>query len=118
MRQARRRGADEWRGLVQEWTRSGQTASVFAAKRGLSRQRLLWWRAKHKRDGTLEDRADELRLVPVQFESSEGTVEAEARAELAWELVGSAGHVLRVYERNAGQALRDAVAAVTRGVRR
>ena len=37
-----------------EWERSGQTQSVFCAKRGLSLSALRWWRGQLKRAGALK----------------------------------------------------------------
>ena len=48
-KQTASRSAVEWRGLVQEWERSGKTREAFAASRGLVVGTLGWWIGKIRR---------------------------------------------------------------------
>lgn len=48
-KQTASRSAAEWRGLVQEWERSGKTREAFAASRGLVVGTLGWWIGKIRR---------------------------------------------------------------------
>ena len=41
---AKRRSAEQWRELVEEWLASGLARQVFARSRGLSPVTLGWWR--------------------------------------------------------------------------
>ena len=67
MKQVRRRSAKEWQRLVDEWDRSGQTAERFAAKKGLNRKQLEWWRWRLRREAPSVPAADRaVKLVPVQ----------------------------------------------------
>jgi transposase-like protein len=65
---ARRRSAEEWRGIVSEWERSGMSRQAFAARYDLHPGTLSWWRWKagQTRDasghGFLEVVLDEARL--------------------------------------------------------
>jgi len=51
----RRRRAAEWRDLVQEWRKSGQTREVFAAAHGLRATTLGWWASDLARRGQLAE---------------------------------------------------------------
>lgn len=112
----RRRSAEQWARLVQEWGRSGQTAARFAAARGLRWQTLVWWRWRLKQEAGPVKQAKKaaktspltsVHLVPVQLEAARGDDQ-----DLAWELVAPSGHVLRVYERGGVGVLREALALV------
>lgn len=48
-KQTASRSAEEWRGLVKEWERSGKTREAFAASRGLVAGTLGWWIGKIRR---------------------------------------------------------------------
>lgn len=43
---AKRRRAEEWRPIVEEWQRSGLRRSEFARARGVNPHTLGWWRWK------------------------------------------------------------------------
>jgi hypothetical protein len=64
----------------------------------------------------LAGESGEVQLIPLQVEA--GGDNAKGNTDLAWELAGPSGHVLRVYEQGASQALREAVAVVARGGQR
>jgi len=49
----RRRRAGEWRGLVQEWRKSGETRDAFASARGVKPTTLGWWASELTRRSRL-----------------------------------------------------------------
>ena len=73
-KQAANRSATEWRGLVQEWERSGKTREAFALSRGLVVGTLSWWIGKIRRLDQASTRAPEARtasaFLPVRIEPS------------------------------------------------
>jgi hypothetical protein len=92
MRQARRRSAKEWAGLVRKWQRSGQTAARFSARHGLRAASLVWWRWRLKRGGETAPTTGvtrPLQLVPVKIEPEHGGDNGGGAPELGWELVAS-----------------------------
>src|SRR5512145_2326568 len=118
MAKAPRLSAKEWKGLVREWERSGLTASAFAAKRGVSRDSLVWWRWRLGRDEKSKaTQSTAVQLVPVHFAPDPALVDGLS-AEVAWEIVAPSGHLLRVYERGAMPMLREAINVVARGGRK
>lgn len=56
-----RRTAGEWSKLVTKWKRSGQSASVFGEREGVSARSLYWWRWKLRQD----EAQGGLGLIPV-----------------------------------------------------
>ena len=54
-----------------------------------------------------------MELVPVEVEPEE-----VIRSEVAWEIAGPSGHVLRVYERGTAELLREALDVVAHGKRK
>lgn len=62
----RRRRAAEWRGLVQEWRKSGQTRDEFAAARGLRPTTLGWWASELARRGQMAQVANKSSSPAVQ----------------------------------------------------
>lgn len=121
-----RRGAEEWRRLVQDWKRSGETAARFAKRRGLSARTLVWWawRLRQSSPSTKRGRRSKKRevtasravqLVPVEIEPIRSDGDGgPSDAELVWELAAPSGHVLRVLGSGAMRALDEALVAVTR----
>lgn len=73
------RSREEWRGLVQEWKVSGQTAKEFCQARGLSRTCLFHWSSVFKR-GTASAVSD--RLVPVRVAKALDVCVPTSRVEL------------------------------------
>lgn len=71
-KQAASRNATEWRGLVEEWERSGKTREAFALSRGLVVGTLSWWIGKIRRLDQADTRAPETRtasaFLPVKIE--------------------------------------------------
>ena len=66
-RARKRRSSAEWEALVEEWERSGMDGEVFAAQRGVDRQRLVWWRWRLSKGRGAK--ADALRLVRVDVQA-------------------------------------------------
>ena len=55
----RRRRAGEWRGLVQEWRKSGETRDAFASARGVKPTTLGWWASElTRRKSAISDREE------------------------------------------------------------
>jgi hypothetical protein len=105
--------------LVKAWKKSGETAAVFAASRGVASQTLTWWkwRLSHRADLPHVDEADEcdeMRLVAVQVEPARARAEATA----AWELLTARGDVLRVYAGTVSSELVAVVQALVSGEER
>ena len=118
MKQVRRRSAKEWQRLVDEWDRSGQTAERFAAKKGLNRKQLEWWRWRLRREAPSAPAADRaVKLVPVQVAPEPKSSTETTDARLSWELEAPSGYVLRVYGRDGQRVLRQALTVVARGRR-
>ena len=53
--------AEHARTVLDDWKNSGESSSAFARRRGVSAQRLFWWRAR-LREAPIGERS---RLVPV-----------------------------------------------------
>jgi len=105
--------------LVKAWTKSGETAAVFAASRGVASQTLTWWkwRLSHRADLPRvdeDDEREEMRLVAVQVEPPHTKAEATA----AWELLTARGDVLRVYGGTVSSELVAVVQALVSGEER
>lgn len=114
MSKARRRSARDWARLVGEWRRSGQAAGEFAAARGLRARTLVWWRWRLRRCGRKASKREtpgSVQLVRVEVGDDRAAEASMADGNVAWELVGPSGHVLRVYGREA-ELLREALAAL------
>ena len=86
---ARRAG---WAKHIGEWERSGQTQSVFCAKRGLSLSALRWWRGQLKRPGTPNAGVSFLpiALAADRCGGSEALIEIELRSRTRLRLQGEA----------------------------
>ena len=116
---AKRRSAAQWARLVKAWKKSGETAAVFAASRGIAAQTLTWWkwRLSHRADlphiDEHEER-EEMRLVAVQVEPARAAAESPA----AWELFTARGAVLRVYAGTVSSELVAVVQAIVSGEER
>lgn len=63
-----RRSREQWRGLVAQWRRSGQTQKAFAAEHGLVTSTLSWWCAELKREAPAPHA-----FVPVEVQAQEQT---------------------------------------------
>ena len=110
-----RRPAGEWRGLVQEWRRSGETREAFASARGLRSATLGWWASELTRRSRLPPTEKErstgnepTMFVPVHVvgETSSlrvaaavearGSETGQARSERYAEILLGSGRMLRV----------------------
>jgi hypothetical protein len=92
----------EWKQRVAEWKRSGQTAEVFAAERGINPRTLLWWSSTLRRPAArVADRAADVSFAQLVPEAPAPTASARS-AESATiesatvELVLTSGRVVRV----------------------
>jgi transposase len=56
----------EWTKRVQRWNKSGQSAEEFAAREGLKKERLVWWRWKLRAEAAASKDAAPLSFLPVQ----------------------------------------------------
>lgn len=65
------RGATEWRRLVDEFSRSGETLGAFSARHGFSKGALEYWRRKFHDTGEQSKQFREYRLEPVGEPSGE-----------------------------------------------
>lgn len=104
--------------MIRAWERSGETATRFAESRGLSPRTLAWWKWRLKQDGAAAAAATAIQLVPVRAAEDVHGDGLGVDGELAWEIEGPAGHVLRVRGRASAQALRAALVVIERGGRR
>ena len=57
---------DEWQKRVERWTKSGQSAKEFAAREGIRKERLVWWRWKLRAEGSGPKEAAPLSFLPVE----------------------------------------------------
>jgi hypothetical protein len=48
---AKRSRGERWRGLIAEWSGSGQTQVAFCRARGLNAGTFAWWKRQLRRDG-------------------------------------------------------------------
>lgn len=100
----------EWKRRVQQWKKSGQTAEVFAARRGLNPSTLRWWSSTLQRSAAPERApAPEVgfaRVVPVD------TAPARSDEPAALELVLPSGRVVRVRQGFDAALLRELIAAL------
>src|ERR1700722_14282171 len=104
----RRRAAAGWTRLVAESRESGLSLVDFAAARGVSAQRLHWWRWHLGVATSLPAApAGKLRLVHVDVEPAPPP--ASCSSTPAWELCTAGGDVLRVYRAGAGALPRTKV---------
>ena len=111
----RRRRAAEWRGLVQEWRKSGETREAFAAARGLRPTTLGWWASELTRrsrpspvEKKMSARVEQATFLPVRVVGETASPRAvlavdarapetgSARSERYAEIVLGGGGVLRV----------------------
>lgn len=106
-----RRGAAEWAKVVASWERSGESAKVFAARRGIAAGTLTWWRWRLRTSGAA---VAGVRLVPVDVERElDAPPESAAPAARGWELVTRSG-VLRVCSPLGAPELSMVIAALLR----
>jgi transposase-like protein len=72
----KRHSKEEWRVLVAEWKQSGDTAKVFARRKGVHSNTLKWWSCKLGREKpTRREKASEsVRLVRVETSASPASV--------------------------------------------
>ena len=119
----RTRSASEWSQLVGEWKRSGQSAGDFARRRGLSPKTLSWWAWRLGRSSKAavaggkpskaRVRKRPVGLVSVELEPDRGESRIGGLDEaVVWEVVSPSGYALRVYDREATQALAEALRMV------
>jgi len=124
----RRRTSAEWERVVRQWERSGLSAREFAARRGLVARTLVWWRWRLRRDGEAASAAivkarpsrpstPRVDFVPVEVEDADDA-RTSTPSEVAWELHGPEGHVLRVFSEGTERVLAEAVLSMMRGPRR
>jgi hypothetical protein len=108
-----RRSATEWSRLVAAWQRSGESAAVFGAGRGVAPGTLEWWRwqlARREREGQTTEkqrrrrrrarrrssssREEAPRLVAVELQPA--SREGAPMETVAWEVESARGDLLRV----------------------
>jgi hypothetical protein len=65
------RGAAEWRRLVDEFSRSGETLGAFSARHGFSTGALEYWRRKFRDTGGQKKQFREYRLAPIDEPAGE-----------------------------------------------
>ncbi|WP_438015755.1 IS66 family insertion sequence element accessory protein TnpB [Sorangium sp. So ce315] len=103
----------EWKQRVAAWKRSGQTAEVFAAERGLNPRTLLWWSSTLRRPAARgAARAADVsfaQLVPV---AAAPTVLARSAESATVELVLASGRIVRVRPGFDATLLRELVSAL------
>lgn len=111
----RRRRAAEWRGLVEEWRKSGETREAFAAARGLRPTTLGWWASELTRRGRpspvekkMSTRGEPAMFLPVRVVGETARPRAAlavdarepatgpARSDRYAEIVLGSGRVLRI----------------------
>ncbi len=103
----RRRRAAEWRGLVQEWRKSGQSREAFAEARGLRATTLGWWAselARRNRPSPVDKKkptpAEQATFLPVRVVGEAprppAVVAVVPRRDDCVEVVLGGGRVLRV----------------------
>lgn len=115
-----------WRAVVAEWKRSGKTAAVFAAERGISRGTLSWWgwnlgaTARAAPRPTASSRAPRLVRVEPSLAVPTEAVSRASDAVAAWELRTRDGHTLRVHGHLGAPELSAVLTVLTRtrGTRR
>jgi hypothetical protein len=96
-RAARRSRRERWRGLIAEWSGSGQTQAAFCRARGLNAGTFAWWKRQWRREeraaaGSTVRRGRRPR-VPGRFvEVRLGGVAAAS----SYEIVLSCGRAIRV----------------------
>ena len=72
---SKRRSKTEWVAICQAQDRSGESAAVFARKRGLRRETLQWWRWKLGQEQALEGkRGSFVEVVGERAERTPGAV--------------------------------------------
>lgn len=92
---ATRRSAAQWKKLITAWRRSGLSAAQFAAEHGLRATTLQWWRWNLARSpSTPEPTPTSPRLVAVEM-LPDGVTASDC-PDVAWEIEGAGGVVLRV----------------------
>lgn len=100
----------EWEQRVAQWKKSGQTAEVFAARRGLNPGTLRWWSSTLQRpaarEGAHAAEAGFARVVPVDIAT------APPAEPAALEVVLPSGRVVRVRPGFDAALLRDLLAAL------
>lgn len=88
----RHHSASEWRELVAEWKKSGQSPAEFAATHGVTEKTLRWWETTFRtgRNARLPARepAKAPRMVAVRIEPTPPSTDR-------WELLTAQGHTLR-----------------------
>lgn len=101
----------DWEKRVADWKRSGLTAEVFAAQRGLKPRTLLWWSSTLRRPaGRSGRRATEVgfaRVVAVDAGASARPVEPAAL-----EIVLASGRIVRVRRGFDAAVLRELLGAL------
>lgn len=65
------RGAAEWKRLVDEFAKSGETLGAFSARHGFSTGALEYWRRKFRDTGDQRKQFREYRLEPVDEPAGE-----------------------------------------------
>lgn len=100
----------EWKERVAQWKKSGQTAEVFAARRGLNPSTLRWWSSTLQRPAAREGahafEAGFARVVPVEDAT------AQPAEPAALEIVLRSGRIVRVRQGFDAALLRELLAAL------
>ena len=100
---------ERWRGLIAEWSASGQTQVAFCRGRGLNAGTFAWWK-RQLRQRSAGDASKRSERLP---KSSSRFVEVRwASVAPAYEIVLAGGRSIRVPERFEPQALSRLITAV------
>lgn len=113
----KRRSAAQWSSLVEQWSRSGESAERFAARQGVKPGTLRWWQTQLRKR-----RAGEAPMVRSRDEVAESAstfarvqvVDAPRRPGCFVEIVTREGALVRVHGDVDESALRAALRAVSR----
>jgi hypothetical protein len=114
MSHGQRRSAAEWRQLLRELERSGETPVAFARARGIRPDTLKWWRWRLRRAtkaASSRSRSNPVKLIAVRPAPDLAPRDRSA-ATPVWELVAPSGHELRVYDPRGLTVLRAALVAL------
>jgi hypothetical protein len=110
------RAAAEWRVLVNDWHRSGQSARTYSIEHGIGCKSLYSWASRFRDGGEVVTRSDlsteGIRFIPVEVSRGfDGCREGSGRATTL-EVVWPGGLAVRV----SGEVTQELVSAVLRVV--
>jgi len=84
-----RRNEGFWRECIERWTASGLSAGQFAAREGLRRERLFYWKRRLHEAGTVA-------VSDVKFARAEIRASSTPQTGAPLEVVTTSGHMVRV----------------------